>query len=78
MMVQHVLDMQVLAFKEEQENALILNICFDVMNVRKCIEWAFHMQFGLIDRMLLVSFTKKMFNKEHKSLILHCNFFVKI
>jgi hypothetical protein len=61
MIVQHVLDMQVLAFKKKGENELILNICFDVMNIRKCVEWAFHMQFGFIDRMLLGSFTKKMF-----------------
>ena len=42
LIVQHVLDMQALALNEEWENALVLSICFENMNMSYCSVWAFH------------------------------------
>jgi hypothetical protein len=61
--VQDVLDMQVLALNGEWENALILGICFESMKVSDRSVWAFERNVGFTDRLLLGSFTEKMFKQ---------------
>ena len=63
MIVQHVLDMQALALNGEWENALILSICFEGMKTSNRSVWAFKRNVGFTDRLLLGSFTEKMFKQ---------------
>ena len=63
MIVQHVFDMQVLTLNGELENALILSICFEDMKMNDCSVWAFERNVGFMDRLLLGSFTEKMFKQ---------------
>ena len=63
MIVQHVLDMQALALNGEWENALILSICFEGMKMSDRSVWAFERNVGFTDRLLLGSFTEKMFKQ---------------
>jgi len=63
MIVQHVLDMQTLALNGEWENALILSICFEGMKMSDRSVWAFERNVGFTDRLLLGSFTEKMFKQ---------------
>ena len=63
MIVQHVLNMQALAFNREWENALILSICFEGMKMSDRSMWAFERNVGFTDRLLLASFMEKCSNK---------------
>ena len=63
MIVQHVLDMQALAFTGEWGNALILSICFEGMKMSDRSVWAFERNVGFTDRLLLGSFMGKMFKQ---------------
>lgn len=47
-----VLDMQVLAFNGEWENAMILSICFESIKSDRSM-WAFEINVGLINRLIL-------------------------
>ena len=58
MIVQYVLDMQALAFNGEWENALIFNICFEYMKMNNRSVWAFEINVGFIDKLLLGFFTE--------------------
>jgi hypothetical protein len=77
MIVQHVLDMQTLALNGEWENALILSICFEGMKMSDRSVWAFERNVGFTDRLLLGSFTEKMFIKELMYVTTHSSFFVR-
>ena len=63
MIMQHMLDMQALAFNGEWGNALILSICFKSMKMSDYSVWAFHRNVGFTVRILLGSFTKNYSSK---------------
>ena len=63
MIVQHVLDMHALALNREWENALILSICFEGMKISDCSVWAFERNVGFTNRLLLGSYTHKIFKQ---------------
>ena len=65
MIVQHVLDMQALAPNGQWENALILSICFESVKMIDCSVWAFEKNVGFTDRLLLGSFTEKIFKAKN-------------
>lgn len=73
----NVLDMQALVHNEEWENAMILNICFDNMNIKmnNCNVWAFERNVRFTNRLLLGSFIKKCSSKELVYLMVHLRFF---
>ena len=55
MIMQHMVDMQPLAFNGEWENALFLSICFERMKMNDCSVWAFEKKkVGFTDRRLLL------------------------
>ena len=56
MIVQHVLDVPVLALKGKWENALILSICFESMKMSNHGVWAFYRNVGFTKKLLLGSF----------------------
>ena len=64
MIVQHVLNIQALAFNGERENALILSIWFESMKMSACSVWAFEKNVGFTNWLLLSSFMKKCSSKE--------------
>ena len=59
MIVQHMLDMQALTLNGKWENVLILSICFEGMKMSDHNVWTFEINVGLMDRLLLGSFTEK-------------------
>ena len=79
MIVQHVLDMQALALNEEWENTLILSICFESMKMRDRDVWVVERNVGFTSRLLLDSFTEKMFKQRfcvcHNTLWFFCEKF---
>ena len=64
MIVQHVLDMQALALNEEWDDVLILSTCFKGMKMSDHSVWAFERNVGFTDRLLLDTFTNKMFKQK--------------
>ena len=69
--------MQALVHNEEWGNALILNICFDNINIKmnNCNVWAFERNVRFTNRLLLGSFIKKCSSKELVYLMIHLRFF---
>ena len=77
MIMQHVLDMQALALKEEWDNAMISSTCFEGMKMSDHNVWAFERNVGFTNRLLLDSFAKKMFKQKIRVCYNTSSFFVR-
>ena len=63
MIVQHVVNMQALILQGEWANVAIFSICMQNLGFRERTIWSFERHVGFVDRLLLGSFTEKMFKE---------------